>query len=119
MSTGLDLDHEELLTLARKVAAAAEDGEGRRAEAAARRLLVALRDHVAAERVDLARLSPHDHRRLVRGQHQVLELLDDLARAASRPARRGARPAHLARQLVARLSLQAEDERISLATTVP
>lgn len=104
--------HEDLLTLARKTEAAARDRDPARLEAAALRLFEALVDHVGVERVGLLQLPPGEARLLLRGQQRVIDLLVDLAVAAE-----SAGPCRcdvLAQQLLARLALQAEDERQSL-----
>jgi hypothetical protein len=104
--------HEELLTLARKVQAAAEDGDRDRLEGASLKLYDALLAHVGAERPDLRRLPPPELRVLARGQRRVL---DELAELASRAHMIGAcHCATRAADLVARLFLQAADERRAL-----
>jgi hypothetical protein len=103
------LDHDALLTLARKTEAAAHDGDRDRLDTAALHLFEALVDHVGAERADLVYLSPGESRLLLRGQQRVVDLLVELAVAAQAPG-----PCHcdnLAQQLSAQLSLQADDER--------
>lgn len=105
------LDHDALLTLARKTEAAAHDGDRDRLETAALHLFEALLDHVGAERLDLLHLSPGKDRLLLRGQQRVIDLLVELAVAAQSPG-----PCdcdNLARQLSAQLSLQADDERLA------
>jgi hypothetical protein len=105
--------HEELLTLARKVQAAASDGDSDRLERASLKLYDALLAHVGAERPDLVRLPPPELRVLTCGQRRVL---DELAELAARAHMSG--PCHCATRaadLVARLSLQATAERRALA----
>lgn len=107
--------HEELLTLARKLHAAATDRDPDRVEAASLELYDALVAHLGAEQADLHRLPPPELRLLARGQHR---LLDELAELAAR-AHMGApcRCATGTADVVARLSLQATDERLALAHT--
>ena len=105
------LDHDALLTLARKAEAAARDGDRDRLETAALHLFEALADHVGAERVDLAHLPPGEGRLLLRGQQRLVDLLVELAVAAQSPG--PCQCAHLAQQLSAHLSLQAGDERLA------
>jgi hemerythrin-like domain-containing protein len=105
------LDHDALLTLARKTEAAAHDGDRDRLETAALHLFEALLDHVGAERLDLVHLSPGEGRLLLRGQQRVVDLLVELAVAAQLPG-----PCHcnnFAQHLSAQLSLQADDERLA------
>lgn len=104
-----DHDHNRLLTLARKAEAAADDGDPERLENAALTLFEALIGHVDRERSDLAQLAPGQRRLLVRGQQRVVDLLVDLAVEAQVPG--PCRCHDLTRELSARLSLQAEDER--------
>ncbi len=111
MTFDLPLDHEALLTLARKTEAAAHDGDPDRLETAALHLFEALVDHVGAERLDLAHVAPGEGRLLLRGQQRVMDVLVELAVAAQAPG-----PCHcdnLAQQLFAQLSLQAGDERLA------
>ncbi len=105
--------HEELLTLARKVQAAAADGDPDRLEAAGLKLYDALVAHIGAEHADLDRLPPPELRELTRGQHQVLDELAALAAGAHTGG--PCRCAELAAELTARLFLQAGDERRALA----
>ena len=102
-------DHNQLLTLARKAEAAATDGDPERLENAALTLFEALINHVDLERSDLAQLAPAQRRLLVRGQQRMVDLLVDLAVEAQVPG--PCRCHQLTRELSARLSLQAEDER--------
>jgi hypothetical protein len=111
MSSASPLCHEALLTLARKLEAAASDGDRDRVETTARRLLGALIDHIRAEKADLALLDPDQERELARGQQRVVDHLVPLAVDVQ-----NADLSHwdgLARRLVAELSLQATDERRS------
>jgi len=103
------LGHEVLLTLARKLEAAASDGERDRAEAAAGRLLDALVDHIRAEQPEMAHLSAGERGEVARDQQRLVDHLvessvdirnEDLARGDER-----------ARQLLAELTVQADDER--------
>jgi hypothetical protein len=115
MSLNLALTHEDLLTLARKTEAAARDGDRYRLETAALRLFEALIDHLGAERPALLQLPPGEARRLLRGQQRVIDMLVDLAIAAETPE--PCRCDSLAEQLLAQLTLQADDEHRSLAAT--
>lgn len=107
-------DHESLLTLARKVHAAADDGDRDHLEKAARQFVEALASHLDEERMDLQRLSPPDDRILRRGQARVVtaasSLVQDAARGCSETS--GACSAR-AEQLLALLVLQARDERMA------
>jgi phosphopantothenate synthetase len=112
MNTASPLCHEALLTLARKLEAAAADDDRDRVEHAASRLLGALVDHIRAEKAEIAEmgeLDPDRARDLVRGQERIVDHLVPLAA--------GARDADLsvvdglALRLIAELSLQADDER--------
>lgn len=107
--------HDELLTLARKLHAAATDGARDRVEAASLKLYDALVAHLGAEQPDLRRLPPPELRLLARGQRR---LVDELAELAARAHMGG--PCHCttgAEELLARLSLQAADERLALVHT--
>ncbi len=118
MDTTSPLCHEALLTLARKVESAAMDGDRDRVESAARRLLTALIDHTGAEWVALTLLSPEKAREFASRQHR---LVDDLVELAA-DARDGdlRRCKGLARQLIADLTMLAEDERRrGFASTTP
>ncbi len=104
--------HEELLTLARKLRAAAQDGDPDRVENASLKLYDALLAHLSAEQPDLGRLAPPELRVLTRGQQR---LLDELAEVAARAHMHGpCRCAVRAEDVVARLFLQAADERRAL-----
>ncbi len=105
--------HAELMTLVRKVEAAAADGDSDRLEAASLKLYDALLAHIGAEHPDLVHLPPPDVRLLAKGQRRVL---DDLAELAARAHMGGpCTCADRAAELVARLYLQASDERLALA----
>ncbi|HZJ26278.1 MAG TPA: hypothetical protein VFF40_04575 [Acidimicrobiia bacterium] len=107
------LAHEALLTLARKLEAAAADEEPERVETAARRLLEDLIDHLRAEQPGLARLPPEEGAVLARGQQRLVNLTVEVADGAH--ARGQCRCDGLAQQLIAELGLQAEAERRGLA----
>jgi hypothetical protein len=111
MNTASPLCHEALLTLARKLEAAAADGDRDRVEAAARRLLGALIDHIRAERAGMGVLDPDRARELERGQQQIVDHLVPLAVDAGNADL--SRSDGLAQRLIAELSLQADDERRS------
>lgn len=105
--------HEELLTLARKLRAAAADGDPDRVEAASLKLYDALLAHLGTEQPELRRLPPPELRVLARGQRR---LLDELAELAARAHMSGpCRCATRAAELNARLFLQATDERLAFA----
>ena len=105
--------HEELLTLARKLRAAAADGDPDRVEAASLKLYDALLEHLGAEQPELRRLPPPELRVLTRGQRRLLVELAELAARAhmSGPCSCASHAA----DVLARLSLQATDERLALA----
>lgn len=107
------IDHEDLLTLARKSEAAASDGDPDRVEAASLRLLEAFVIHVGAERRELLQLAPGDARLMRRGQQRVIDAVIDLVIASSSDG--PCECAHESHDLIARLTLQAEDEREHLA----
>jgi len=111
MNTASPLCHEALLTLARKLAGAASDGDRDRVETAARRLLAALIDHIRAEKADMALLECDRARDLASGQQRIVDHLVPLAVDVQNADLSGCDG--LARQLVAELSLQADDERRS------
>lgn len=105
--------HDELLTLARKVEAAASDRDRDRLEVASSKLYGALLEHLGTERVDLLRLPPPQMRRLAPGQRRVLNELAELVSQAHAPG--PCRCADRAADLAARLYLQAADEHRALA----
>lgn len=109
MTTTSPLGHEALLTLARKLEAAASDQDRDRVEAAARRLLDALTDHVRAERSAVEALSPDASRQVATGQEHLIDDLLELAVDAHDEDLW--RCDGLAQQLIAELAAQAEDER--------
>jgi hypothetical protein len=117
MNSGSPLGHEELLTLARKVEAAASDGDRGHLESAAEQFLDELMDHLQAERVNLAELPSEDGTILVRRQQQLVDLAVELTAAAQRLEPRQCES--LASQLVAMLSLTANDVRQSLGRVPP
>lgn len=103
------MSHEDLMTLARKIAAAAHDHDPERIEGASLRLFEAFVAHVGAERSTLLDLPPGDARMLLRGQQRVIEQLVELAISAELGGE--CQCEAVADDLVARLSLQSEDER--------
>lgn len=111
MTFDAPLDHEALLTLARKVEAAAHDADSERLETTMAHLFEALVAHVGAERSTLDRLAPSESVFLLQGQQRVVDLLLELAAATQVPSARHC--AHLASQLYAHLSVQADDERLA------
>jgi hypothetical protein len=106
-------DHGALLTLAHTSAAAARDDDRDRLEAATLRLFEALVEHLATEHPELGHLPPGDARRVSRGQQRVVESVVDLAAsvASRRQSDRDGRCSDLAQNVVARLTVQSEDER--------
>ncbi len=111
----LPLGHEALLTLARKVRAAAADTDPERAEVAARHFSAALDRHLQAEAGPLSRVVPAEAHMLKKGQDRICALAADLLADASR----GCPVPHRdccarAGELVALLSLQARDEHHAL-----
>ena len=112
-AVGPPLEHEALLTLARKVEGAARDGDRQHLQMATAHLREALVHHLDAERRILVELSSEDSRRVLQGQRNLLALLGDLTAAARRP---DLAPCDgIAQRLVAQLSLQADDERVNVA----
>lgn len=109
MAPAKPLSHEQLLTLARKTAAAAGDGDRDRLRAAGHRLSDALADHLDAERAELEGLAGEQADALLRGQGRVVELLDELLAATGTSGSRCWEP--LAQELVAHLVIQASKER--------
>lgn len=109
MAPAKPLSHEQLLTLARKTAAAAGDGDRDRLRAAGHRLSDALADHLDAERAELEGLAGEQADALLRGQGRVVELLDELLAATGTAGARCWEP--LAQELVAHLVIQASKER--------
>ena len=104
------LTHDQLVTLAHQAQAAAHDRDAGRVEAAALKLLLGLADHIGAERPGLLRLPPAEARILERGQQRIIhELVELAATGAGTPDH--CRCAPLADNLLAELTLQAEDER--------
>lgn len=106
--------HESLLTLARKVHAAAVDDDVPRLGRATQQLSEALAVHLDNEAVAMLRLSPAEARVLRRGQLRLAvatqALSADAARGCPGPA---GRCAPRAEELLALLALQAEDERFA------
>ncbi len=111
----LPLGHEALLTLARKVRAAADDTDAHRLEEAARLFALALERHLRAEAVPLSQMVPAQARILRRGQHRIgalaAALVADATGGCSAPHRECRSRAD---ELVALLSLQARDEHLAL-----
>jgi hypothetical protein len=103
------LTHEQLLTLARKVQAAAHDRDQHRLDAAYLRLLDALHTHLDAEHDALRCLSQDKQRVLARGQRRLMALLAKVSPQAQRQSPCSC--AQIADELLARLALQASDER--------
>jgi len=112
---GLHLHHEALLTLARKIHAAALDDDPQRLEQATLYLFDALASHLRDETVAMTTLSPAQARILERGQQRLLalaaELVDEAASGCTQPPERCRR---CTEEFLAFLALQARDERIAL-----
>lgn len=106
------LSHDDLLTLARKVEAAAADGDRERVLYTAAHMFDHLREHIAAERANLHRLAPRDERLLGHGQRRVADVALELAIAAE-TAPEECRCETLALELLALLEEQADDERLA------
>lgn len=110
------LPHDALLTLARKTDAAAIDGDRGRLAVAARHLLDALVDHIAAERAQLSRLPADERRAVAHAQRAVVSVLLDVLVVP------GSEPCHctqLTQELLALLSVEADDERLTFSRDDP
>ncbi|MEO6627180.1 MAG: hypothetical protein ABIP03_01285 [Aquihabitans sp.] len=107
------IDHEILLTLARKSQAAASDGDPTRVEASSLRLLEAFFVHVRAEQPAMLQLAPGEARMMLRGQQRVIDAIVDLIIAAGSDS--PCNCARLSEDLIVRLTLQSEDESHHLA----
>lgn len=104
------LDHDALLTLARKTEGAARDHDPDRIETHALHLFQALVEHLLAERSALLQVAPAQARLLERGQQRVVDLVVELAAtAASDPDECDCD--QVAANLLAELTLQVGDER--------
>lgn len=104
------ITHEDVLTLARKVAGAAHDEDHDRLEVAVPRLFEALLHHVGDELRDLVALEPAERRRMLRGQQRILDRLMDLALASGQDCE------SIAQLLLAELTVQADAERRSFTS---
>lgn len=109
------LDHESLLTLARKVHAAASDRDPQRLDSALRHFAAALQVHVDHETSTMLRVEPAEARMLKRGQERLLasvkELVDQsILGCAGKPETCSLR----AEETLALLVLQARDEKRAL-----
>lgn len=107
------IDHEALLTLARKSQAAASDKDPQRVEAASLRLLEAFFVHIRAEQPALLQLAPGDARMVLRGQQRIIDAVVDLIIAAGSDSPCDC--ARVSQDLIACLILQSEDEGHHLA----
>ena len=109
------LDHDSLLTLARKAHAAAGDADTTRLAEDLGTFVHALAHHLDHELPTLSRLPPAEARLVRRGQARVSAaaraLLHDAAGGCTGPGRRCAARAE---ELLALLTLQARDERLAL-----
>ena len=109
------LDHDGLLTLARKAHAAAGDADTTRLAEDLGTFVHALAHHLDHELPTLRRLPPAEARLVRRGQARVSAaaraLLDDAEGNCAGPGRRCTARAE---ELVALLTLQARDERLAL-----
>lgn len=107
--------HEALLTLARKVHAAALDDDPQRLQQAALHLIDTLVVHVSDEAHAMSRLSPPQARILGRGQQRLLtaatELVDEAVGGCTYPPEWCR---NRTEELLALLALQARDERVAL-----
>jgi hypothetical protein len=113
--TSVHLRHEALITLARKVCAAADDGDPVRLERAAVHLLDALTSHLSDEAIAMAALPPVEARGLQRGQRHLLSLAAKVVEEAARGCvRRLGYCSNHSEDLLAQLMLQARDERVAL-----
>ena len=106
------LTHEELLTLARKVQAAAHDDDTHRLTYARVRLAGALTAHLEAEHEALARVPEPQREVLARGRQRLVHLLTELATPGRGEPRRDR--SHIADDLLHALGLQAADEHRSM-----
>ena len=106
------LTHEELLTLARKVQAAAHDDDSHRLTYARVRLAGALTAHLEAEHEALARVPEPQREVLARGRQRLVHLLTELATPGRGEPRRDR--SHIADDLLHALGLQAADEHRSM-----
>lgn len=104
--------HEDLLTLARKVEAAAQDGDRDRLQTADLRLFEALVDHLGREMAALVQLPPAQARILRQGQQRIVDTVVDLAARAALSGDCDCES--VAQDLMAELELQAHDERLHL-----
>ena len=106
------LDHEALLTLARKVYAAASDGDLDHVKTAAGEFASALFGHLQEEASTMHRLTPAEERILHRGQDRLWSAATELLRNADESC---PHPAEYcsgrAEELLALMMLQAHDER--------
>lgn len=110
----IPLRHEALLTLARKVQAAAEDGDIHRLEQAASYLLDELAPHVLDERTALVTLAPSEERMLARGQAHLVSDAAALVEATTTGcAGQTKQCVNRVQELLTRLYLQARDERLA------
>jgi hypothetical protein len=109
------LRHEALLTLAQKARAGAEDSDIQRLEQAASYLLDELALHILDERSALVTLAPSEERILTRGQGHLLSDVAALAEATSTGCAGQAKQCvNRVQEALARLHLQARDERLAL-----
>ena len=112
---GQHLNHEALLTLARKVHAAALDDDPQHLEQAALHLYDALAAHVREEAVTMTALSPAQGRLVGRGQARLVAVAAELAsEAAAGCTQPPEQCRNRTEELLALLVLQARDERTSL-----
>ncbi|MGH9080645.1 MAG: hypothetical protein ACRDYE_11345 [Acidimicrobiales bacterium] len=112
---GLHLRHEALLTLVRKIQAAADDGDAPRLEQTAELLLDVLTTHIGDEAGAMTKLSPSEARILRRGKLRLLAQANQLIRAAADGCSESSgRCVDLTEEMLALLTLQARDERFAL-----
>lgn len=115
MAPETPLDHDQLMTLAHKVRAAAQDQDIERLRRSTLRISEALIEHMAAEAPALHHLPPGEARLLRRGQERVMRDVIDIVLASH--LLQDCRCNSAAEELLARLSLQAQDERRHFTAT--
>jgi len=109
------LAHEAILTQARRLEAAASDGDRDRVVSALRRLIDALIDHIEAEHDAIDRVPADTARKVVSGQQRLMNELREVETELSDRRRCDV----LAQQFTAELGLQAGYERRIAASFGP
>lgn len=114
------LDHEALLTLARKLCAAASDGDVGHLKTATREFETALAGHLREEAATVTELDPARERMLYRGQERLWSATTQLVWNADHGCPHPSQYcSERAQELLALMTLQAHDEhraRCSYAT---